>query len=127
MSSVPETRLSPAKWWEGAAEERLLVLRCPVCTAGWLPFTPYCPDCGRGPDPEVVESSGRGTIYSWVGVRSSVSAPEESPFVVASVMLDEGTMIYGRLVGDPAAGAEVAAVFVERDGRTTVDFARVSA
>jgi uncharacterized OB-fold protein len=122
MSVAPDTGLTPAEWWRAAEEGRLLVLRCPVCGAGWLPFIPHCPDCGRGPEPQVVESTGRGTIYSWVGIRSSISAPGEAPFVVAAVRLEEGAMIYGRLVGEPAAEAAVRAVFVEREGRTTVEF-----
>lgn len=121
MSDTGNT-LTPATWWEAAAEHRLQVLRCPDCAAAWLPWMPHCPDCGRGPEPEVVESSGRGSIYSWVGVQSSISAPGEAPFVVASVLLEEGAMIYGRLNGEPAAAAAVHAVFVERGGRTTVEF-----
>ncbi|MFN8217821.1 MAG: OB-fold domain-containing protein [Solirubrobacterales bacterium] len=126
MSVAPETGLTPAEWWEAAERGHLLVLRCPVCGAAWLPFMPHCPDCGRGSEPRVVESSGRGTIYSWVGIEASISAPDETPFVVASVRLEEGAMIYGRLIGEPSAEGAVRAVFVEHAGRTTVEFETAS-
>jgi uncharacterized OB-fold protein len=123
MTITPDnTVLTPERWWEALADERLLMLRCPVCRAAWMPFMPHCPDCGRGPVPLVVESGGRGTLYSWVGIQSSISSPEEAPFVVGSVLLDEGAMIYGRVVGEPSADARVEAVFVDRGDRTTVDF-----
>jgi uncharacterized OB-fold protein len=125
MTTVSDTTLSPGRWWQAAGEGRLLILRCPVCDSSWLPWMPHCPECGRGPTPDVVESTGRGTIYSWVGVRSSISSPDEAPFVVASVKLDEGAMIYGRLRDEPVADGQVEAVFVERGDRTTIDFAAV--
>jgi len=122
MSVTSDTVLSSGQWWNALAEERLLMLRCPKCGAAWMPFLPHCPDCGRGPIPEVVESRGAGRLYSWVGVQSSISSPDEAPFVVGSVILDEGAPIYGRLLGEPGAEARVEAVFVERGGRTCVDF-----
>jgi uncharacterized protein len=122
MTVTPDTVLSPDQWWNALAEERLLMLRCPRCGAAWMPFLPHCPDCGRGPTPEVVEAKGTGKLYSWVGIRSSISSPDEAPFVVGSVVLDEGAPIYGRLIGEPRADARVEATFVERGGRTCVDF-----
>ena len=107
MSDVLTPELSPADWWQGVADERLLLLRCPVCSATWVPWMPHCPDCGPGTGPRAIESAGRGTLYSWVVVQHSVSMPEEPPFTVASVRLDEGAMIYGRLTVEPS-GNELA-------------------
>lgn len=126
MSGV-DTQLTPAAWWEASAEGRIELLRCPQCHGTWLPWMPHCPDCGPGTGPEAIVSTGRGTIYTWVVIHYSVSVPDEVPFTVAAVQLEEGAMIYGRLTPEAAAdvraGAEVEAVFVQRDGRTVADFA----
>jgi uncharacterized OB-fold protein len=125
MSEDAATALTPADWWNAAAESRLLLLRCPACDAHWLPWMPHCPDCGPGTGPVVVESSGRGSLYSWVVVHKSLSSPSEVPFTVASVRLVEGAMIYGRLSTDgtePRANAVVNATFQKRDGMTVIDF-----
>lgn len=124
MSVVSESALSPEAWWDAAAEQKLMLLRCPACASTWLPWMPNCPEHGPTTTPEAIESAGAGTIYSWVGVQSSISSPEDAPFTVLAVMLDEGAMIYGRLVPgeEPAAEAKVSAIFVERGDRTVIDF-----
>jgi uncharacterized OB-fold protein len=126
MNVATNLALTPEAWWQAADERRILLLRCPVCSAAWLPWAPHCPDCGPGTHPETIEACGRGTLYSWVGVQRSVSSPEDSPFTVAAVRLVEGAMMYGRLRldpgEDPQAEGVVEAVFVERGGRTVVDF-----
>jgi uncharacterized OB-fold protein len=119
--------LTSATWWEATAEGRLLLLRCPVCSTTWLPWMPYCPECGPASVPYVIESGGRGSLYSWVVIHYSVSAEDKTPFTVGSVLLEEGAMIYGRLTADAAASPRadtlLVAVFAQRDGRTVVDFA----
>jgi uncharacterized OB-fold protein len=118
--------ITPDGWWTAAAEHRLMLLQCPVCSTAWVPWMPNCPECGPGTDPVAIESTGRGTIYSWVGVVNSVSSPEDTPFTVLSVMLEERAMIYGRLAAEPgaepSAEEEVAAVFVDRGDQTVIDF-----
>jgi uncharacterized OB-fold protein len=125
-TATTEPAITPDGWWSAAADHRLMLLRCPVCSTAWVPWMPHCPECGPGTDPVAIESSGRGTIYSWVGVVNSVSSPEDTPFTVLSVMLREGAMIYGRLAAEPgvepSAEGEVVAVFVDRGDQTVIDF-----
>jgi uncharacterized OB-fold protein len=113
-------------WWDGVGEGKVLLLRCPVCAAHWVPWSPHCPECGTASTPEWVQSVGTGTLYSWVVVRHSVGFPDEVPFAVGSVLLDEGAMLYGRVIGiDPSAlvgDMPVVAGFGERHGRVVVEF-----
>jgi uncharacterized OB-fold protein len=124
--SVTPVRATPADWWAATAEGRLLLLRCPTCGCTWLPWMPHCPEHGPTTEPETIESAGTGVLYSWVVIHYSVSEPDEVPFTVASVLLDEGAMIYGRVdvksSADLVANARVTAEFVPRHGRTVVDF-----
>lgn len=127
--NTPQTGpvLTSEGWWSAAAEGRLLVLRCPACTSAWLPWMPHCPECGPTTAPVVVQSAGLGTLYSWVVIHYSVSAADETPFTVGSVLLEEGAMMYGRLTPDAAlqvrAELPLQAVFGEREGRPMVSFA----
>jgi uncharacterized OB-fold protein len=124
MSTVAP--LTADGWWQAAADRQLLLSRCRVCSTTWLPWMPHCPECGLAGDPEVIESTGEGTLYSWVVVHYSMSQPDDAPFTVGSVLLDEGAMFYGRLTAEAAAAVRadlpLAARFVERDGRTVIDF-----
>jgi uncharacterized OB-fold protein len=120
-----EASVSADEWWQQVAERRLTVLECPSCHGRWLPWSPACPHCGEAATPAVIEASGRGRLYSWVGVHRSFSHPDDVPFTVAAVQLEEGPQLYGRLhhheivlEGD----LPVVARFVGRDGRTVVDF-----
>jgi uncharacterized OB-fold protein len=80
----------------------------------------HCPDCGRHGEVEVTQADGRGTVYSWVVVTRSASSPDDVPFTVLSVRLDEGAMVYGRLArsvtAPPTAEMPVRAVISQRDG-----------
>ena len=120
MSARSVAQLSVQGWWDGLAERRLLLLRCDACNERWLPWMPFCPECGRGPGSTAIEASGLGTLQSWVEIHYSVSFPDETPFVVASVQLQEGPVLYGRLQPDVASIASadmpVEARFVERHG-----------
>lgn len=117
-------------WWTAVADGRLLLRHCLSCGTHWLPWSPYCPECGPGPAAEWVESAGRGTLYSWVGVHYSASAPQDVPFTVASVLLAEGAMLYGRLAhpGRALVGDEPVRVRFELgDGRIVVAFSTTDA
>ena len=112
-------------WWAAVAQGRLLLRRCLSCGTHWLPWSPHCPECGPGPAAEWAESSGRGTLYSWVGVHYSASAPQDVPFTVAAVLLAEGAVLYGRLAHPerPLRGDEAVRVrFEPGDGRVVVAF-----
>jgi uncharacterized OB-fold protein len=113
-----------AWWWEALDEKRLLLPRCRACGRCFFPPISSCPHCGR-PDPERVEASGRGTVYSWVVVHISLD-PEfahEVPYAIVAVDLEEGARMFGRLLGgEAAAGAAVRFAPFHRGGATLPGF-----
>jgi uncharacterized OB-fold protein len=58
-----------------------------------------CPQC-QSLEWEAVESSGRGTIYSWV-LSHHPTEPDAEPRVVVLVELEEGVRVVGNLQGLP--------------------------
>jgi uncharacterized protein len=107
-----------AFWFEGARAHQLLIQRCTSCGTLRHPPLPGCAVCGSlGWD--TVESSGRGTVYSYVVVHYPQVAAFEYPLPIALVELEEGTRVVANLggvdPGDIAIGMPVRAEFVDHD------------
>ena len=116
--------------WSALAEGRLLIQRCQKCTKARYPIAPVCPYCGDNTWTWNAVS-GQGRIFSWVRYHRSYLPEFEDlmPYVVATIELDEGPRLFGRLVGkvsEPKIGQAVGMV-VERwpDGRCVPAFATV--
>jgi uncharacterized OB-fold protein len=116
-----------AFFWDGAAEDRLLIQRCADCGALRHPPAPMCGDCGSLVW-DTVESAGRGTIYSWM-FSLHPNRPDDPARVVILVQLDEGVRLVSNLV-DPPPGVPYDDLEVEvefRDDRgTRTPFFRVA-
>ena len=102
------TRLAPAItadtefFWNGLRENKLLIQRCGGCGQLRHPPRPMCPSC-RSLDFDTVESSGRGTVYSYVMPHEPKFPFFEYPYVVVLVELEEGVRLVSNLTGiDPA-------------------------
>ncbi|OBI22355.1 Zn-ribbon domain-containing OB-fold protein [Mycobacterium sp. E2497] len=102
------TRLAPAItkdtefFWTGLRDNKLLIQRCGGCGRLRHPPRPMCPHC-RSLDWDTVESSGRGTVYSYVMPHEPKFPFFEYPYVVALVELEEGVRLVSNLTGiDPA-------------------------
>ncbi|OBH11359.1 Zn-ribbon domain-containing OB-fold protein [Mycobacterium sp. E1747] len=102
------TRLTPAVtkdtefFWKGLRDNKLLIQRCGGCGRLRHPPRPMCPHC-RSLDWDTVESSGRGTVYSYVMPHEPKFPFFEYPYVVALVELEEGVRLVSNLTGiDPA-------------------------
>lgn len=114
---VPDNASDP--FWEGTKVGKLLIQRCPMTGKfQWYPrahsiHAPYV-------RPEWVESSGKGTIFSFTTIhRGNVKLA--APYTVALVKLDEGVVIYARLALEddeqPQVGMPVEVTFIaEEDG-----------
>lgn len=94
-------------WWEAAAAHRLVVQRCRACVHPRHPPGPICPAC-HDVGFDWVESSGRGTIYTWTAVHRAFvpSLAAVLPYVVVVVELDDppGVRMVSNLVeADPTA------------------------
>jgi hypothetical protein len=114
----PSMTADTAFFWEGAKEHRLLVQRCADCHALRHPPRPMCPSC-RSLEWDTVQSSGRGTVFSYVMPRHPPLPWFEGTYIVALVDLAEGTRLVTNLVGvepaDVSVGMPVVVHFEEFD------------
>ena len=118
-------RLAPAIgpdtefFWNGLRERKLLIQRCGGCGALRHPPRPMCPKC-RSLDWEAIESSGRGTVYSYVMPHQPRFPFFDYPYVVALVELEEGVRIVSNLThidpDDITVGMPVQVYFQTFDG-----------
>src|SRR6185369_10693585 len=92
-SGVVSERLAPATtpdskfFWDALREEKLLIQRCSECGVLRHPSRPMCPRC-NSLGWETIESSGRGTVYSFVMPRHPPFPWFEGTYIVALVALD---------------------------------------
>jgi uncharacterized OB-fold protein len=112
-TTTPDTKF----FWDGLKDGKLLIQRCGGCATLRHPPRPMCPRC-NSLEWSAIESSGRGTVYSFVMPRHPPWPWfEGQTYIVALIELEEGTRILSNLRDvDPAAvtiGMPVEA-FVER-------------
>ena len=92
-----------AVFWEGAREHRLVAQRCASCGRLRHPPRPMCPRC-RSLEVEIVELSGRGTVYSFSIIHYPPTPFFDYPVLAVLVDLDEGIRLVSNLVDvDPAS------------------------
>src|SRR5579863_6323052 len=93
---TPETK----HFWDGTMARELRLQRCGACGSTYFPPQSFCPRC-LSDDVEVVRSSGRGFLYSYV--ISHLAAPGfEAPYVIGVVELEEGPRLLTNIVDVPA-------------------------
>jgi uncharacterized OB-fold protein len=93
--------------YDGLERGALLLLRCDQCLRMRLPAAPLCTWCGC--DAAAWQpASGRGRVHSWVRYQRGFLTEFEAllPYVVLAVQLEEGPVLFGRLV-TPAATPEI--------------------
>jgi 3-oxo-4,17-pregnadiene-20-carboxyl-CoA hydratase alpha subunit len=107
-----------AFWFEGARAHRLLIQHCTSCGTLRHPPLPACGVCGSL-EWDTVESSGRGTLYSYAVVHYPRVASFEYPLPIGLIELEEGTRVVANLGGvaldDIVIGMAVRAEFVDHD------------
>lgn len=117
----PDTQL----FWDGCNEERFLVPRCVPCGKTRWPPGPMCPHC-QSTATEWIESSGAGSVYSWVVVTHPVDPVfiDQVPYVVAMIDLAEGVRVVGNVEDcapdEIVAGMAVELFFEQRDQHTKI-------
>jgi uncharacterized OB-fold protein len=87
-----------AFWFEGAAAHRLLIQRCTSCGTLRHPPLPACARC-RSFEWDTVESSGRGTLFSFVVVHYPKVPAFDYPLPIGLVELEEGTRVVANIEG----------------------------
>jgi len=85
-------------FWDGVRAQRLLIQRCAGCRAVRHPPRPMCPHC-HSLEWDTIESSGRGTVFSFVIPHHPPLPWFPEPYVVALVDLEEGTRLVTNIVG----------------------------
>jgi uncharacterized OB-fold protein len=105
-------------FWNGVKEGKLLILRCADCKTLRHPPVPMCPNCGSVKR-DAQESTGRGTIYTWIRSHHPTE-PDAAPRVVVLVELEEGIRMVSNLQGvdveDVRNGMPVEVFFQDFDG-----------
>lgn len=102
--SAAVTRPSPlvtddnAVFWDAAADHRLVAQRCAQCGRLRHPPRPMCPEC-HSLDVEVLELSGRGTVYSYSILHHPQNPVFQYPIVAVLVDLEEGIRLVSNLEG----------------------------
>ena len=89
---APEANPETRPFWEAAAKGRLLIGKCASCGKPHYYPRAICPLCGSDAT-ELVEASGRGTVYSY-----SVMRRVPVPYALAYVTLDEGVTMMTNIV-----------------------------
>ena len=77
-------------WFQGARDHHLLIQRCAACGTLRHPPLPACGVCGSF-EWDTVESSGRGSLFSFVVVHYPQVPAFEYPLAIGLVELEEGT------------------------------------
>lgn len=95
-------------FWQGGAQNQLLIYRCADCSRWFHPPAPLCPSCGClqvGPEPV----SGRGSVHSFTINMQPWDAAVMEPYVVAIIELDEqpGLRFLSNVVGCPPADVTI--------------------
>lgn len=107
-----------AEYWQAADAGRLLVKRCGDCSEVHFYPRDVCPHC-MSTNTEWLQSSGRGSIYSFSTMRRGDSA-----YTLAFVTLEEGVTMMTNLVDCDldtlAIGQAVQVVFKPSEGGPAV-------
>ncbi|MDS0474412.1 Zn-ribbon domain-containing OB-fold protein [Natrinema sp. 1APR25-10V2] len=115
---VPDVTPETERYWEAAAEGRLLVRECQDCGLTYHYPRALCPDCFSD-DVDWVEAAGTGEVYSYSVARSMSGWPDDDlPLVVAYVELDEGPRMVTNVDCDPdevTVGSRVEVRFADVD------------
>jgi uncharacterized OB-fold protein len=112
MNEQPMPRVTPVNrpYWEACNRGMLMIQRCQAASCGRHVFYPRvcCPHCGGG-DLEWTAVSGRGTLVSYTDVYRPQhdSFRSEVPICFVAVRLDEGPILYSRLVERPSPTMEL--------------------
>jgi uncharacterized OB-fold protein len=105
---IPLPRPTPVSrpFWEGARRGELLVQKCQDC--GNLVHIPHvaCTRC-LSPNLEWVQSSGKGTVYSYTIVWRPQMPAFKVPYAVGIIELEEGWHMLSNIIDCPVEDVKV--------------------
>lgn len=109
LAASPEVWPEAKPYWDAAAEGRLMIKRCRRCDERYFYPRPLCPFC-MSDETEWLESSGRGTIYSFTVTARAPVFP-----IPAMISLDEGPVMMSAIIdtdpGEVSIGHRVRVAF----------------
>lgn len=112
-------------FWAGLRRGVVVVQECAVCRRRRFGRVGACPYCGA-PGGTDVEVSGAGIVYSFVRVHRALTPAmaDDVPYAVATVDLDAGVRMLGRVEPPEAAaiGVRVEPRFVDHGNWTELRF-----
>ena len=94
----PAVTQDNAFWFEGTRAHKLLIQHCTSCGTLRHPPLPACAVCGSL-EWDTVESSGHGTVYSYVVVHYPQVPSFDYPLPIGLIELEEGTRVVANLDG----------------------------
>ena len=121
----PVPSLDNQYWFDKCKEHVLVLQQCRECKAFSHPPRPNCTNCGSS-DLNWVESTGKGTIFTFTVTRQPVSRPlvGRTPWIVVEVELEEGVHMISNLIDvdcdDLQIGMAVEVVFDQVDDEITL-------
>lgn len=122
----PVLDLDNAPFFAGLARGVVIVQECAACGRRRFGRLGACPYCGT-PGGVDMEVSGEGTVYSFVRVQRALTPAmaDDVPYAVATVDLDAGVRMVGRVEPMEAAaiGVRVVPAFVDHGDWTELRFA----
>lgn len=97
-----------AAYFAAAAEGRLVFQKCKDCGSVQFPPRHHCTNCWEA-DLAWIDSSGKGVIETFTVVRRAPlpAYHDQVPYVVASVVVEEGPRMIATLVGEDALEARI--------------------
>ena len=122
----PVTDLDSEPFFAGLRRGVIVVQECEECGRRRFGRLGACPYCGT-PGGTDVEVSGEGTVHSFVRVHRALTATmaDDVPYAIATVELDGGVRMLGRVEPPEAAaiGVRVGPHLVDHDDWTELRFA----
>ena len=113
--------------WEGCKRGELMVQHCQDCDGYVFIPQPACTHC-QSENLEWVQSSGKGTVYSWTMVYRPQQPSFETPYASAIIEVEEGWYMLTNLVDiaveDVRIGLPVEVVFHAINDETTLPYFR---
>ena len=122
---LPVPSIDNQYWFDKCKEHVLVLQQCKLCDQFNHPPRPNCAYCGSS-NLHWIESTGRGTIYTFTVTRQPVSRPllGRIPWVVVEVELNEGVHMISNLIDfqddDLQIGMAVQVVFEQVDDDITL-------
>jgi len=122
----PVTDVDSEPFFAGLRRGVIVVQECEECGRRRFGRLGACPYCGT-PGGTDVEVSGEGTVHSFVRVHRALTGTmaDDVPYAIATVELDDGVRMLGRIEPPEAAaiGVRVGPHLVDHDDWTELRFA----